>query len=62
MSGLIGSTPLSPSDSFETVKAKVRSGIETCFKLVLNRPEILNRIGENIIVFDFIRDDIANQI
>jgi hypothetical protein len=53
---------VSPSDSFETVKAKVRSGIETHFKLVLNRPEILNRIGENIIVFDFIRDDIADQI
>ena len=30
--------------------------------LVLNRPEILNRIGENIIVFDFIRDDVAEQI
>ena len=35
-------------------KAKVRAGIEKHFKSVLNRPEILNRIGENIIVFDFI--------
>ena len=32
------------------------------FKFVLNRPEILNRIGENIIVFDFIRPDVADQI
>ncbi len=29
---------------------------------MLNRPEILNRIGENIIVFDFIRQDVAIQI
>ena len=27
-----------------------------------SRPEILNRIGENIVVFDFIRPDIAEQI
>jgi ATP-dependent Clp protease ATP-binding subunit ClpA len=53
---------VSPSDPFETVKAKVRVGIERHFKAVLNRPEILNRIGENIIVFDFIRDDVAQQI
>ena len=53
---------VSPSDPFEAVKAKVRSGIEEHFKLVLNRPEILNRIGENIIVFDFIRDEVAYQI
>jgi len=30
------------------------------FKLILNRPEILNRIGENIIVFDFIRDELPS--
>lgn len=29
---------------------------------MLNRPEILNRIGENIIVFDFIREDVAGEI
>lgn len=48
--------------SFEEVRAKVRAEIESHFKLVLNRPEILNRIGENIIVFDFIRPEIAVQI
>ena len=53
---------VSPGEPFETVKAKVRSGIEDHFKSVLNRPELLNRIGENIIVFDFIRDDVAQQI
>lgn len=53
---------VSPDDLIDTVRTKVRSEIETHFKLVLNRPEILNRIGENIIVFDFIRPDIAEQI
>ena len=28
----------------------------------LGRPEILNRIGENIVVFDFIREPFAEQI
>jgi hypothetical protein len=53
---------VSPSEPFELVKTKVRAGIEDHFKSVLNRPEILNRIGENIIVFDFIRDDVAQHI
>jgi ATP-dependent Clp protease ATP-binding subunit ClpA len=53
---------VSPNEPFEIVKAKVRAEIENHFKLVLNRPEILNRIGENIIVFDFIRGDVAEQI
>ncbi|MCA1568100.1 MAG: AAA family ATPase [Acidobacteria bacterium] len=47
---------------FEDVRRKVRQEIESHFKLVLNRPELLNRIGENIIVFDFIRPDIAVRI
>lgn len=53
---------VSPSANFQEVKHKVESEIERHFKFVLNRPEILNRIGENIIVFDFIREDIAEQI
>ncbi|MGE8498514.1 MAG: AAA family ATPase [Pseudomonas sp.] len=51
-----------PGESFEAVQTKVHSEIDRYFKLVLNRPEILNRIGENIIVFDFIRQDVAEQI
>ncbi|SAK94522.1 ATPase [Caballeronia catudaia] len=50
------------SDSLEEMEEKVLGEIERHFKLVLNRPEILNRIGENIIVFDFIRDDVAQEI
>lgn len=53
---------VSPDDPFETVRAKVRTEIERHFKLELGRPEILNRIGENIIVFDFIRGEVAREI
>ncbi|MGF6758091.1 AAA family ATPase [Paraburkholderia sp. GAS42] len=50
------------SDSFEVMQGKVLAEIQQHFKLVLNRPEILNRIGENVIVFDFIRNDVAEEI
>ncbi|MDD2869300.1 AAA family ATPase [Neomegalonema sp.] len=53
---------VSPDQPFEEVQKRVRSEIENHFKLVLNRPEILNRFGENIIVFDFIRREIAGRI
>ena len=47
---------------YEEVQIRVRKAIEDYFKLELGRPEILNRIGENIVVFDFIRPDVAKQI
>lgn len=47
---------------YDEVQKAVRSGIEDYFKLQLGRPEILNRIGENIVVFDFIREDVAEEI
>ncbi len=53
---------VSSDDNFETVEERVLEEIERHFKLVLNRPEILNRIGESIIVFDFIREQVAEQI
>ena len=51
-----------PGDPFKEVQAKVRAEIEQHFKLVLNRPEILNRIGENVLVFDFIQPEVASSI
>ena len=48
--------------SYEDVQKAVRKGIEDYFKLELGRPEILNRIGENIVVFDFIRENVAEEI
>ena len=53
---------MTSSESFEHVRDRVRQEIDKYFKLVLNRPEILNRFGENVIVFDFIRPGVANHI
>jgi ATP-dependent Clp protease ATP-binding subunit ClpA len=53
---------VTPEDGFTEVEARVRSEIEHHFKAVLNRPEILNRIGDNVLVFDFIRPAVAEQI
>ena len=47
---------------YQEMSVRVREAIEDYFKLQLGRPEILNRIGENIIVFDYIRPDVANLI
>ena len=44
------------------VEKRVRSAIEEYFKLELGRPEILNRIGENIVVFDYIRREAGEAI
>lgn len=48
--------------SYDEVRKNVRKGIEEYFKTELGRPEILNRIGENIVVYDYIRPDVAKQI
>ena len=48
--------------SYAEVAKRVRSAIEEYFKLELGRPEILNRIGENIVVFDYIRQEAGEAI
>lgn len=53
---------VTPDDDAGKVRNKILGEIERYFKAELNRPEILNRIGDNIIVFDFIRADIAQEI
>jgi hypothetical protein len=51
-----------PGDAYEVVEARVREAIADHFKYRLGRPEILNRIGDNIVVFNFIAPEIAAQI
>ena len=53
---------VTPDMEYTEVQKKVRQAIEDYFKLELGRPEILNRIGENIVVFDFIRPEVAESI
>ena len=49
-------------DAYETVESKVREAIGNYFKFRLSRPELLNRIGDNIVVFNFISADVAQRI
>jgi ATP-dependent Clp protease ATP-binding subunit ClpA len=51
-----------PEDPYEDVEKKIRTAIENHFKFRLGRPEILNRIGDNIVVFNFISPESAKQI
>jgi ATP-dependent Clp protease ATP-binding subunit ClpB len=51
-----------PGDAQEVVESRVRGAIEDYFKFRLSRPEILNRIGDNIVVFGFITPEIGAQI
>ena len=53
---------VTPDMPFSDIERLVRTEIDRHFKHTIGRPELLNRIGENIIVFDFIRDDIAREI
>jgi len=48
--------------SYTEISKNILDSINNYFKFRLQRPEILNRIGENIVVFDFIREDIAIEI
>ena len=50
-------TLISPREPYEDVRSKVLSAMEAKFK-----PEFLGRIGNNIVVFDFIDDDSAAAI
>ncbi|MBQ4581068.1 MAG: ATP-dependent Clp protease ATP-binding subunit [Clostridia bacterium] len=47
---------------YPEVEKRLRQAVEDHFKLELGRPEILNRIGENIVVFDFIREEAGKAI
>lgn len=51
-----------PSDSYEEIERKVVDAVHGYFRYELQRPELMNRIGRNVITFDFIRGDSASQI
>lgn len=48
--------------TYEEMRERLIKSIKDYFKLQLGRPEILNRIGDNFVVFDFIREDTAKEI
>lgn len=47
---------------YEWVQKRILQAIEEHFKLTLGRPEIYNRIGNNFVVFDYIRPPVVGEI
>jgi len=52
----IGASDASPTNSRNETKAHFMQAVQGHFNDTLGRPELLNRFGDNIIVFDFIND------
>lgn len=48
--------------TYEELSRRLRAALETYFVSELRRPELLNRFGDNIVVFDFIRSPVPQQI
>jgi energy-coupling factor transporter ATP-binding protein EcfA2 len=53
---------VSSKDSYEVIEQRVQDEIKDYFTTKLGRPEILNRIGNNVVVFDFIREGAVKAI
>lgn len=66
----IGQERVTPDDGYAAVEERIRGAIVEYFKSPrsanntggLGRPELLNRFGDNIVVFNFIHSDVATQI
>ena len=59
----IGAGEAKPEWKHDAVKAHFMEAVRSHFNDTLGRPELLNRFGDNIIVFDFINDpEIRSQI
>jgi len=53
---------VTPSMSYDEIRTGVMEAVSAYFTYQISRPEILNRIGENVVVFDFIRSEVAREI
>ena len=51
-----------PAAGYEKLSESVTQKVRDHFTSVVGRPELLNRIGDNIVVFDFIRREVALDI
>ena len=53
---------ITPDMDYDTIQKKLLTTIKDYFKYSIQRPELLNRIGDNFIVFDFIREKAVEEI
>jgi ATP-dependent Clp protease ATP-binding subunit ClpA len=49
-------------DDYSEIVKKIKTEIKAFFTNKLGRPEIFNRFGDNFVVFDFIKNEVAKQI
>ena len=53
---------ITPGMSYFEVEQRIKDAVAAHFTEVLNRPELLNRFGDNIVIFDFIGPEAAGRI
>lgn len=53
---------VTPEMAYEEIQEQIMKAVKEFFLIELGRPEILNRIGNNFIVFDYIRPPVASVI
>ncbi|MGH3694540.1 MAG: AAA family ATPase [Pseudonocardiaceae bacterium] len=53
---------VTPGTDYDVLAQRVKQAIRDDFTLRIGRPELLNRIGDNIVVFDFISPAVACQL
>ncbi len=58
----LGSSQVVPGLGYAEIEHRIKSAISAHFTSTLNRPELLNRLGDNVIVFNFIGPEAASKI
>lgn len=53
---------ITPEMDYNTIQKELLATIKDYFKYSIQRPELLNRMGDNFIVFDFIREKVVEEI
>lgn len=53
---------ITPEMDYATIQKELLATIKDYFKFTIQRPELLNRIGDNFVVFDFIRENAMEDI
>jgi len=53
---------ISPEMPYAEMRDTILNGIRKHFNFTLRRPEVLNRIGDNFVIFDFIRSPVDEEI
>ncbi len=58
----LGTRHVAPGMPYTELEAEIRGAVTEHFTTELNRPELLNRFGDNIVIFDFIGPEAAGRI